>query len=66
MLPTLIILGLAALAILLAIHSYRRRAGATAGAGQGAPASPLLAIVLAIVVVVGAVLLFFLLRGKAW
>jgi hypothetical protein len=66
MLEPVIILGLAAIVILLGTISYRRRAGVTAGAGRGAPASPLLAIVLAILLAIGAVLLFFLFRGKAW
>ena len=62
MLETIVILALAALVVVLGTISYRRRAGAYAGAGRGAPPSPLLAIVLAALVVVGAVLLLFLVR----
>jgi hypothetical protein len=62
MLEPVIVLALAALVIVLGTVSYRRRAGAYAGAGRGAPASPLLAIVLAGLVVIGAVLLFLLVK----
>jgi hypothetical protein len=62
MLEPVIILGLAALVIVLGTVSYRRRAGVYAGAGRGAPPSPLLAIVLALLIVAGAVLLFSIVR----
>lgn len=62
MLEAIVILGAAALVIVLGTISYRRRAGVVAGAGQGAPASPLLSIVLAVLVVVAAVLFLFLVR----
>jgi hypothetical protein len=55
--------GAAAMVVVLDCASYRRRAGLGAGAAQGAPASPLLAIVLAVLVVIGALLLFFMMRG---
>jgi hypothetical protein len=58
-----IILAAAALVVVLGATSYRRRAGAFAGAGRGAPASPLLAIVLALLVATGAFLLFFVRWG---
>ncbi|MEA3003392.1 MAG: hypothetical protein QOH81_2180 [Sphingomonadales bacterium] len=64
MLEALIILGLAALVIVMAASSYRRRAGVTSGAGRGAPASPLIPALLAALAALGAILLFFLLRGR--
>ncbi|HEX4739403.1 MAG TPA: hypothetical protein VH331_17785 [Allosphingosinicella sp.] len=65
MLEPLILLGLCAVAIVIAGASYRRRAGVYAGAGRGAPASPLLVGVLAVLAAIGAVLIFFLFRGSA-
>ena len=65
MLEPVILLCLAAIVIVLAGTSYRRRAGVAAGAGRGAPASPLLAIILAVLLAIGAVLVFFLFRGSA-
>lgn len=62
MLSAFVILGAAAMVIVLGTISYRRRAGVVAGAGQGAPASPLLSIVLAALVVLGALLILFMVR----
>ena len=53
---------LLAVLVIVGLGSFRRLAGVGAGAGRGAPASPLLAIVLAVLVVLGAVLIFFLVR----
>ena len=62
MLAPLVILGAAALVIVIAFGSYRRRAGVVSGAGRGAPASPLVAIVLSVLVVVGAGLIFVMVQ----
>ncbi|MEA3037552.1 MAG: hypothetical protein QOE79_65 [Sphingomonadales bacterium] len=62
MLEPLIILGGAALVIVLATISYRRKAGVASGAGRGAPTSPVIPAVAAILVVIAAILLLYLLK----
>lgn len=56
-----IILVLAAMVVVISGNAYRRRAGVASGAGRGAPTSPVLVAVMAALVVVGALLTFYLL-----
>ena len=64
MLEPLIILGGAILVIVLAVASYRRKAGVASGAGRGAPTSPVIPAAGAILVVlVAIILLWWLKRG---
>jgi hypothetical protein len=64
MLEPLIILGGAVLVIVIATASYRRKAGVASGAGRGAPTSPVIPAVGAILVVlVGIALLWWLKRS---
>ena len=51
-------------AILIAAASYRRRAGAVAGAGRGAPVSPIIPAILVVLVASAAILIFVIVRHR--
>jgi hypothetical protein len=64
MLGPAIILGGAVLVIVIAVASYRRKAGVASGAGRGAPTSPVIpAAGVLLVVLVAIALLYWLKRG---
>jgi uncharacterized membrane protein YidH (DUF202 family) len=63
MTPAILILMMATvLAMVLSTLSYQRRSGVQAGAGRGAPTSPVIPILLVALAVVGAILVGVLLK----
>ena len=63
MTPAILILMMATmLVVILSTLSYQRRSGVQAGAGRGAPTSPVIPILLVVLAVVGALGVGFLLK----